>query len=70
MKNKLFITNICLLLTMFTYPEDAHAYINPSVFSFIGILLAGAITVIGFYFYKIVGLFENLFLKIKNILKK
>tara|TARA_Y100000766_G_C18822390_1_gene563669 strand:+ start:179 stop:391 length:213 start_codon:yes stop_codon:yes gene_type:complete len=70
MKNKLFITNICLLLTMFTYPEDAHAYINPSVFSFIGILLAGAITVIGFYFYKIIGLFENLFLIIKNILKK
>ena len=70
MKNKPFIINIYLLITMVIYPADAHAYINPSVFSFIGILLAGAITVIGFYFYKIVGLLENLFLKIKNFLKK
>ena len=59
MKNKTFII-VCLLTSVVIYPTDAYAYINPGVFSFIGILLAGAITVLGFYFYKIVGLFENL----------
>tara|TARA_B100000959_G_C14811685_1_gene554077 strand:- start:398 stop:607 length:210 start_codon:yes stop_codon:yes gene_type:complete len=69
MNNNTLIISLCLLAIMLVYPLDAHAYINPSIFSFIGILLAGAITVIGFYFFKIVGFLEILFSKIKNLKK-
>tara|TARA_B100000401_G_C52805000_1_gene720664 strand:+ start:2379 stop:2591 length:213 start_codon:yes stop_codon:yes gene_type:complete len=70
MNSKFSIINIYLLITIIVYPVDAHAYINPSVFSLIGILLAGVVTVIGFYFYKIIDLFGSLILKVKNFFKK
>ncbi len=70
MKNNLLNLHTILLALVIIYPVDAYAYINPSVFSFIGVLLAGAVTVIGFYFFKIIDFFEKLFLKLKNIRKK
>tara|TARA_Y100000996_G_C22038856_1_gene444154 strand:+ start:119 stop:331 length:213 start_codon:yes stop_codon:yes gene_type:complete len=70
MKNNILNMHIILIALIIIYPVNAYAYINPSVFSFIGVLLAGAVTVIGFYFFRIIDFFERLFLKIKNFRKK
>jgi len=59
-----------LFFLTFFFSTDAHAYINPSLFSMVALLLAGFLSVIGFYFYRIVNTIKSIFAKIKLFLSK
>ncbi len=63
-----FISAIFFLF--FLFPLDAMAYINPSILGLVGMLLAGFLTVIGFYFFKIVDFFQSIMSKIKSVVTR
>lgn len=61
---------ISLLFGMIFFSNNAHAYINPSVFSMIALALAGLFSVIGFYFYRILDAIKSLLKKVKSLVSK
>jgi|AACY02.3.fsa_nt_gi hypothetical protein len=63
-----FISSVFFLFLLF--PLDAMAYINPSILGLVGILLAGFLTVIGFYFFKIIDFFQSVISKIKSVITR
>lgn len=62
--------NLSLLLGILFFSNDAYAYINPSVFSMIALALAGFLSVVGFYFYKIIDTIKFTLGKIKSFISK
>lgn len=62
--------NLSLLLGILFFSDDAYAYINPSVFSMIALALAGFLSVVGFYFYKIIDTIKFALGKIKSFISK
>ena len=62
--------NLSLLLGILFFSNNAYAYINPSLFSMIALALAGFLSVIGFYFYKIIDAIKFTLGKIKSFISK
>ena len=62
--------NLSLLFGILFFSSNAYAYINPSLFSMIALALAGFLSVIGFYFYKIIGAIKFTLDKIKSFISK
>ena len=59
-----------LFFVILFFSDNAYAYINPSIFSMIALAMAGFLSVIGFYFYRIMNAVKSILNKIKLLISK